>query len=58
MASDSDSLRFCSSGSKSRRRSVVDLAQPGDGAGGVKQVLGQRGLARVGVTGEDDVAEA
>ena len=37
---------------------VVDLAQSGDGAGGVEQVLGEGGLARVGMAGKDDVAEA
>ena len=33
------------------------LPESGDGTGGVEQVLGERGLAGVGVTGEDDVAQ-
>ncbi len=41
-----------------RRRLIVDLAQTVDGAGGVEQMLGQGGLARVRVAGEHDVAEA
>ena len=36
---------------------VVDPAQPRDGAGLEQQVLGEGGLARAGVAGQDDVPE-